>query len=167
MIADPELNKLLEHASMFVEHAFRHQGRIHPMWIARDRNGRELIVPPPVPFVDLAAKDYATGVVRSMFAIAGVTRYVFVAKSWILLAEDAPIDKEAVQQRGISDHPSRREVVNMTAESEAGGMILAWRYIIRPPRGKAKLGPLIVEQRSGMTVEGRMSSMLPRKGCAS
>ena len=77
MIVDPELNKLLEHASMFVEHAFRHQGVIHPMWIAVDPSGKELVVPPPVPFVNQASKDYASMVVRAMFALSGVTRYVF------------------------------------------------------------------------------------------
>ena len=52
MIVDPELNKLLEHASMFVEQAYKHQGVIHPMWIAVDPAGKELVVPPPVPFVN-------------------------------------------------------------------------------------------------------------------
>ena len=167
MEPDPDLMRLLDHASMFVEHAFRDQGVVHPMWIAVDPTGKELVVPTPVPFVSPDAKDYASMVVRAMFALRGVTRYVFVCESWVLLAEDAPIDMEAVQRHGIADHPGRREVVALTAESERSGLLMAWRHIIRPAKGKAKLGPLIVEQRSGMTVEGRMSSMLPRKGRAS
>jgi hypothetical protein len=164
---DPDLSKLLDHASFFVEEQFRHVGRITPMWIAVDQKGNQVVVPPPVPFVTQAAKDYATLVVRALFALTGVTRYVFICESWILLAEDAPIDIEAVQRDGISDHPGRREVVNLTAESDVSGLVLAWRPIIRPAKGKARLGPLVVEQRAGLTVEGRMSSMLPRKGRAS
>jgi hypothetical protein len=102
-----------------------------------------------------------------MFALTGVTRYVFVCESWILLAEDAPIDMDAVQRDGIADHPGRREVVVLTAESERSGLLFGLRDIIRPAKGKARLGPLVVDQRSGLTVEGRMSSMLPRKGRAS
>ena len=167
MEPDPDLLRLIDNASMFVEQAFRHQGVILPMWIAVDPSGKELVVPPPVPFVNQEAKDYATMVVRAMFALTGVTRYVFVCESWILLSDDAPIDMEAVQRDGISKNPARREVINMTAESECAGLVVAWRHIIRPAKGKARLGPLIVEQRSGMTVEGRMSSMLPGKGRAS
>jgi hypothetical protein len=164
---DPDLVRLVDHPSMFVEHAFRHQGVVHPMWIAFDQSGKELVVPTPVPFVDHAAKEYATTVVRAMFALTGVTRYVFVCESWILLAEDAPVDMDAVQRDGIADHPGRREVVVLTAESERSGLLFGLRDIIRPAKGKARLGPLVVDQRSGLTVEGRMSSMLPRKGRAS
>jgi hypothetical protein len=161
---DPELYELINDASAFVEQAFKHQGVIHPMWIAADRSGNQAVVPTPVPFVDQAAKDHAVRVVRAMFEFTSVTRYVFVCESWILLADDAPIDIDAVQRAGISDHPARREVINMTAESETAGLVMAWRHIIRPTKGKARLGPLIVEQRDGLTVEGRMSSMLPRRG---
>jgi hypothetical protein len=163
MTPDPDLKALLDHASMFVEQAFRHQGVIHPMWIAFDQSGKELVVPTPVPFVDQAAKDHATMVVRAMFAFTGVTRYVFVCESWLLTKSDG-IDMNAVQRDGISDHSDRQEVVVLTAESETAGLIMAWRPIIRPPKGKARLGPLVVEHRAGLTVEGRMSSMLPRRG---
>jgi hypothetical protein len=167
MEPDPELVRLLDHASMFVEQAFRHQGVIHPVWIAVDPSGKELVVPTPVPFVSPAAKDYATIMVRAMFALSSVTRYVFICESWVLLAEDAPIDMEAVQRHGIADHPGRREVVVLTAESERSGLLCGLRHIIRPSKGRARLGPLVVEQRAGLTVEGRMSSMLPGKGRAS
>jgi hypothetical protein len=163
MIADPQLNKLIDDASMFVEQAFKHQGVIHPMWIAIDRSGEQVVDPSPVPFVNQAAKDRATMVVRAMFEFTGVTRYVFVCESWLLTKSDG-IDMDAVQRDGISDHPDRQEVVVLTVESESAGLVMAWRPIIRPTKGKAKLGPLIVEHRAGMTVEGRMSSMLPRGG---
>jgi hypothetical protein len=164
MITDPDLSRLIDEASMFVEKRFRDVGRIEPLWIATDQSGNQVVVPSPVPFISNAAKDYATLVVRAMFEFTGVTRYVFVCESWILLAEDSPIDIDAVQRDGIADHPGRREVINMTAESEVGGLVMAWRPIIRPPKGKAKLGPLIIEQREGMTVEGRFVSLLPRRG---
>ena len=106
------------------------------------------MVPPPVPFVSPDAKDYATMVVRAMFALSGVTHYVFVCESWVLLAEDAPIDMEAVQRHGIADHPARREVVALTAKSEPSGLLMAWRHIIRPAKGKAppaSFAPRIVD----------------------
>lgn len=162
---DPQLNDLLEHASMFVEKAFKHQGVIHPLWIAVDRSGGQVVVPPPVPFTTVASKDYATMVVRAMFEVTGVTRYVFVAESWLLAGPG--IDLEHDQQHGISRHPDRQEVINMMAESETAGLVMAWRHIIRPAKGKAKLGPLVIEQRVGMTIEGRLASMLPQKGRAS
>jgi hypothetical protein len=164
---DPVLTALIDHASEFVEKRFRDVGRIEPIWIAVDQNGDQVAVPTPIPFVNPAAKDHATRIVRAMFVLTGVTRYVFVCESWILLSDDVPIDVESVQRDGIADHPARREVVNMIAESELCGLVMAWRLIIRPPKGKARLGPLVVEQRDGLTVEGRMSSMLPRKGRAS
>jgi hypothetical protein len=164
MIIDAELKALLDDASVFVEKQFHDVGRIAAMWIAADQGGNQVVVPTPVPFTSSGAKDFATMVVRTMFELTGVTRYVFVCESWILLAEDGPVDIEAVQRDGIADHPGRREVINMTAESEVGGLVLAWRPIIRPTKGKARLGPLVVEQRDGLTVEGRMSSMLPRRG---
>jgi hypothetical protein len=151
---------------MFVEKQFHDVGRIEPLWIATDQKGNQVVVPPPVPFVNEAAKDYAVMVVRALFAFTGVTRYCFITESW-LLTNDAGIDLDATQRDGISEHPDRKEVVIFTAESEVSGLVLAWRPIIRPSRGKAKLGPLVIEQRDGMTVEGRMSSMLPRRGRAS
>jgi hypothetical protein len=167
MTPDPDLTALIEHASMLVERAFKHQGVVHPMWIADDQNGDRVVMPTPVPFVNHTAKDYAVMVVKAMFALTGVTRYVFVSESWILLSEDGPVDVEAIQQHGISQHPARREVVNLMAESEVGGLVMAWRPIIRPAKGKARLGPMVVEERDGLTVEGRFVSMLPRKGRAS
>jgi hypothetical protein len=163
MIIAPDLDKLINDASEFVEQAFKHQGVVHPMWIAVDRSGNQVVIPTPVPFVDHAAKDQATLVVKAMFELTGVTRYVFICESWILLADDGPVDVDAVQRDGIADHPARREVIVLMAESELGGLVYGRRDIIRPAKGKARLGPLIIEQRAGLTVEGRMSSMLPRR----
>lgn len=165
MTTDPELNELLDHASLFVEKAFHDVGRIAPMWIAVDRSGNQVVVPPPVPFINQDAKDYAVMVVRAMFEFTGVTRYVFVCESWLLTGPG--IDLERDQRDGISDHPDRQEVIILTAESESAGLVMAWRHIIRPTKGKAKLGPLVIDQHAGLTVEGRMVGMLPRRGRAS
>jgi hypothetical protein len=94
--------------------------------------------------------------------IRGVRR----TRSWLLTKADG-IDLAAAQRDGIADHPDRQEVVILTAESERAGLVMAWRPIIRPSKGKARLGPIVIEQRDSLTVEGRLSSMLPRKGRAS
>jgi hypothetical protein len=120
-----------------------------------------VVVPTPVPFVDHAAKDRATRVVRAMFEFTGVTRYVFVCESW-LLTNDAGIDLDAAQRDGISQHPDRQEVIILMGESDISGLFFGRRNIVRPAKGKAKLGPLVVDQHDGLAVHGPMASMLPR-----
>jgi hypothetical protein len=125
------------------------------MWVAVDADGRNVVVPPPVPFRDGNAKDLATAMVRAFFEIAGVTRYVFMTEAWTLDAQ-APqgLDLDALGRDGVSDHPQRREAVMLIAESVNGGMVFGRRPIIRPSRGKARLGPLTIDQHDH--VEGRM-----------
>jgi hypothetical protein len=47
----------------------------------------------------------------------------------------------------------------LIAESVNGGIVFGRRPIIRPARGKARLGPLTIDQHDH--VEGRMASMRP------
>jgi hypothetical protein len=81
MTVDPELRALIDHASEFVERAFKHQGVVHPMWIADTTDGRRLVVPPPVPFRDAGYKDLAVSIVRAVFTGQDVCRYVFLCES--------------------------------------------------------------------------------------
>jgi hypothetical protein len=158
-------NDLRGAVSILVEKAFRRDGFVHPVWFAVTRDGRHLIVPPPVKYSNPESKDLATSVVRAFFTINDVVSYVYAAESWYLDCHQTSVDMKVVNKDGIKDHPLRREVIVIMSETYDSGVTMAFRNIIRPKKGKAKLGPLVV-QSDWNQIEGRMSSMLPVRGRA-
>jgi hypothetical protein len=92
----------------------------------------------------LENKDAVAEMLTKFFAEKNVQRFVFIDEAWFLDIEhknvsQAEIDK--IMQQGISKHPDRREVLQFHAQ-DAKMMHLWTREIIRPAKGKAKLGPL-------------------------
>jgi len=157
------LREFVETASANIDKVFRRTGTVRPMWHAVARDGEELICPPPNP-----DKDIATAMLRALFELRDVVRYIFVDEAWIVEAwgpDATPEQHEAVRLAmitGATASPHRKEVVMLCAEDHAEGSLMARRMIIRPASGRPTLGPLEFDPRGGM-VQGRFLGLLPRK----
>lgn len=150
---DPELKELFHVASRFVADRFRQTGQIMPMFHAVASDGQHLIIAPP-------ARDKAASVIlmKALFSIRGVVRYVFFDEGWMLKSEE-PI-KRSDYADGLEHHPDRREVVFFTGESRQHGCALAHRFILRPEHGRATLSPLVMHDASEGRNEGRLIGLL-------
>ena len=73
------MTDLLHEMSEFVEKVFHQRGIVEPMWLALDRDGVRVVVPPPNPFTSPDAKDACVALVRTLFEIKGVTQYAYTA----------------------------------------------------------------------------------------
>lgn len=157
------LREFIQHASGGIERVFHRTGIVKPMWHAITRDRDEMIFPPPAP-----DKDDAAVMVRVLFELRDVVRYVFIDEAWIVDAmgeNNTPERLEAVAAAAITGataSPLREEVVMFAAEDEAEGSLMARRRIIRPAHGRATLGPLQYDPRGG-TIVGRFVGLLPRK----
>jgi hypothetical protein len=157
------LRDFIAHASKSIDRIFFVNGIVRPMWHAVTRGGEELIFPPPSP-----DKDTAVIMVRVLFELRDVVRYVFIDEAWIVAAfgKDATPEKlAAVRQAaitGAASSPHREEVVMLAADDAVEGSLMARRKIIRPAVGRAKLGPLEYDPRGGQ-IAGRFVGLVPRK----
>src|SRR4029077_5293755 len=146
------LRDLIEFASTQMEKRFKHVGRIYPMWHAETESETLIIT------ADIENKDATTAVLTKLFREHGVVRYMFIDEAWIVEASAiAPDELQHMQQHGLSEHPNRREIVMIHAEDK-NGVQTATREIIRPAKGKARLGPLVFDDYTSM--EGRWTGML-------
>jgi hypothetical protein len=111
------------------------------MYHAVTEGGEELVFSPPAP-----DKDTSVAMVRALFVIRKVVRYVFIDEAWLLEAKGGldPADLLRAARKGISGHPDRREVLLLNAEDRHGGHIMGRRYILRPEHGKPKLSPMTI-----------------------
>ena len=152
------LRELIESANATAEPLFKNTGRLIPFWIAITRDGELMVIPAP----PTDSKDIAATLIRALFRDKDVVQYVSVCEAWVLeMTMPDRTTLNELNQRGLESHPDRVEVVAFMAESETEGMLTGRRQIERPARGKAKLGPLHVEERFTQS-EGRMVGMLPR-----
>ena len=146
----PTLHDLIEVGSRYAEGLFAKKGALVPTYHAITADQSCLIIPmPPI------EKDLALRIVRELFVAKDVVAYVFVDEAWTVLSNE-----EHLQVRP-SEHPERREVVILSAESELEGALFARREIIRPDRHKPYLGPLeILPYKES---KGRLVGMLARR----
>ncbi len=168
-MSDPraENKKLIEAASTAIERIFHHQGRVNPMYHCERADGIDFLMP-----ATGNSKDEWVMNAKIAFLTQNVVRYVFIVEAWTLWSADVGAEKakegyEKLQQEGGSlEHvPGRREVVMLQAEDD-NCMVIATRAIIRPKKGKARLGPLEYSPEFG-SHEGRMVGLLPPKGVRS
>jgi hypothetical protein len=109
---------------------------------------------------------------RALFTIMPVKRYLFVDEAWIIErsahGEDADLAKYLAEHDGsISQHPDRKEIVMFCGEDAEFGTLMARRVIVRPANGRAFLAPLAFADKEGCNhFEGRMVGLLPRKSGA-
>jgi hypothetical protein len=158
-----ELRALFEFADKQSVRIFRQNGRILPMYHAITEDGTNFVTPP---FSD--NKDEAVAVIRAMFQVRKVVRYVFIDEAWILDITRTGIDEadlDRITRAGLEHHPDRREILMLCAEDRSGARMMGHRFILRPEHGKPKLSPLTMLG-DGQT-EGRMVGLLQREGKAS
>lgn len=153
-----ELRELIDYASTQAEKIFKNTGRIMPMYHAVQADGQHLVTPTPD-----ADKDVAVALIKSLFRLRNVVRYVYINEAWKLEMpgrEPSPAEWLEIQRKGLENHPDRREIMTFFAENRAGELMMAQRYILRPERGKAKLTPLTITDMSGGQTAGRMIGLL-------
>ena len=135
-----DLRQMIEAASSAVEKLFKIRGVIRPMYDCMTADGVRFVT--PAPHED---KDAAVAMMRALFVIKNVVRYVFIDEAWMLdqkgdAAEGARLEAWAAKY-GVASHPDRREIVMFIAEDLAG-RLSAHRFILRPEHGKPRLSPL-------------------------
>jgi hypothetical protein len=156
------LRQLIEIASVGVDGLFKTRGVIRPMYHCMTAAGVNFVAPAPC-----EDKDDSIVLMRALFALKNVVRYVFIDEAWIVdkahvrAAEVANLEAW-VAKHGVSNHPDRREVVMFLAEDLAG-CLHAHRFILRPEHGKPKLSPLKFIT-SEAKARGRMIGLLRPSG---
>jgi hypothetical protein len=156
-----KVEQIISRAQTCVEKLFKNDGNIEMVFLAVKSDGTEFVIPPP----PAPNKDVGTQMVRSLFAEEDVVAYVCIAETWFLETNDPKVRSELMRLGTIRDHPLAREVVAFHGEDDTGHYA-AMRDIIRPAKGKAKLGPLHYKMRPSDPGhgEGRMFGLLPRRG---
>jgi hypothetical protein len=166
-MSEKQLRAMLAYASDFCERRFAEHGEIVPMWHAVTASGENIIQPrPPLD------KDTAVAMIRALFEIRNVVRYVFFDEAWTLLKLVGPDEMARIDRDGLAIHPERVEVVVFQGEDAEWGQITAQRKIIRPAAGKPYLAPLelledlahLPPDRGAIQSSGRMVGLLPVRG---
>jgi hypothetical protein len=150
-----KVEKIISRAQTCAEELIENDGSIEMMFHAVKTNGDVLVISGPYEKM------------RLFFAQEDVVAYVCIAEGSILESKDPKIRSEAKRLDRIRDHPLAREVVSFHGEDDTGHYY-AVRDIIRPSKGKAKLGPLRYMTRPGDgnsdQGKGGMWGLLPRRG---
>lgn len=159
--ASPELCALIAFAAEQAAKIFHTNGRVLPMYHAVTRDGTNVILDPPH-----ENKDTAVILVRAFFELHDVVRYCFIDEAWVLDASARKITNaewERIRREGLSQHPDRREMLLVSGEDHASGLVTAHRFILRPEHGKATLTPLeYFDLPKGTSSVGRMVGLLPK-----
>jgi hypothetical protein len=166
-MSEQQLRELIAFASDFCDRMFAAKGVIYPMWHAVTSSGEQFVE--TTTFDD---KDLSVAMIRALFDIRDVVRYVFMDEAWTLSRLIRPDEEAMIQREGLSKHPDRVEVVMLSGEDRDCGQLMVHRNIIRPPKGKPYLGPLqslddLPFMPAGGGVEhseGRMVGLLPVRG---
>lgn len=148
----------IERISNAAEHTFDKFGMLTAVLFFVDGDGNFVMLP-----AISASKDISNAMWRAAMELAGATRCVFCDEAWSVRSQS---EKEA---RALSDYsrgnsleniPDCEEVVIFMCEDQHEGTIMARRVIIRPAKGKPRLGPLEFHDMGMM--EGRLVGMLPK-----
>jgi hypothetical protein len=166
-MSEKQLRDLIEFASRFCDRHFADHGVIYPLWHAVTSKGETLIERPACD-----DKDLSVAMIRALFDLADVVRYVFIDEAWTLSRLIQPNEEEKIYREGLSKHPERVEIVMIQGEDRECGQLMVHRNIIRPPKGKPYLGPLLslddlpfMPHGGGVEhSEGRMVGLLPKRG---
>ena len=167
-MSEQELRDMFSYASEWADQQFRRTGRVVGMWHAVPSSGDMFVMLKPHP-----DKDIGVAMIRALFDLRDVVRYIFVDEAWMLIKQPAlsAEELESAKRGMIWDHPDRIEVVMFSGEDAACGQIMARRRIFRPEKGKPYLGPFewmtnLLPNKPGSIwhSEGRMVGLLPVRG---
>ena len=90
-MSEKQLRDLIAYASDFCEKEFARKGAILPMWHAITSAGKNMIERP-----QFADKDLAVAMIRALFDLADVVRYVFIDEAWTLKRMIRPDEEEKI-----------------------------------------------------------------------
>ena len=143
--SDLPLRDLIEFASSQIDKRFKNTGRILPMWHAETATETLIIVGP----LSKDSKDATVAALAEIFREEKVLRYLFIDEAWMVTKPQesggfTPAEVERMRKHGVSERPDRQEVIMINAEDKDIAMV-GMRDIIRPAKGKARLGPLQVD----------------------
>jgi len=146
------LHEMIETADAGAVAIFNRNGAVQPLYHAIKRDGAHMLVPAPP-----TSKAAALTLMRALFELQDVVRYVFIDEAWMVGTD--PAETERINREGVRAQPGRVEVLIYIAEDDTG-LLMAMRKILRPAHGKATLAPL--EHVGAQAFEGRMVGLLPR-----
>jgi hypothetical protein len=154
-MSEKQQRDMIAAASAVCEKRFAREGALSPIWHLVTADGGNIITATPN-----LSKDEASIVLRALFELRQVVRYLFVDEAWTI---DQPVDDAVlarITREGVAAQPGRIEIVMFSGEDRECGQLLARRRIIRPAKGKPYLGPLKYTDVRGET-SGRFVGMLP------
>jgi hypothetical protein len=157
-MSEKQLREMVDGASDWALKCFKQEGAVAQVWFAVTAGGDRFAVPSPVP----GNPDLSVIMIRALFELRDVVRYVFVSEAWTVLTSDLG-DVEKARRFGARSHPDRVEVVALSGEDQESRQLTARRRIIRPQKAKAYLGPLEWDEPWDQS-EGRVVGLLPIKG---
>ena len=154
-LSQPRLRDLIEASSEGAGRLFRENGYVRPLWHAIKSDGVPLIVRSPP-----GDKDFAVTMVRALFEIEEVIRYVFFDEAWMVVEKRADNIPD-IETKGIVDHPNRVECIYFNGEDLQEGWLCARRLIVRDRAGKGRLQSLEFYADFD-NATGRLLGLLPR-----
>lgn len=147
------LEDLMVFASEQMAVRFKHVGRIYPMWHAESATDSFIIS------TDANQdKDLVTEAIAAFFRERNVIRFIFIDEAWIVDRKPEDLQK-LMLAGGVSAQPDRREIVMIHGEDATTAKVRV-RDIIRPKKGKARLGPLQTDAEFGQLIDSRWSVLL-------
>lgn len=153
--ATGSLDQMFDFADAFCQRQFKHTGVIYPMFHAETESDTFIIR------TMMEHKQAVAEMLTDYFSKENVQRFVMIDEAWILNCK-VEIGREAldeIMRVGLKNHPDRIEVVMLHAQ-DITHLKTGRRKIIRPKKGKAKLGPLVVDDMSAGPMESRWSMLL-------
>lgn len=157
----PDARMLIEATSKAAEDIFAEDQQVTPFWQGFTASGDHKVFKPP-PGLD---KAMCVILVRALFELYDVVCCVFCDEAWVAAATEDDIkalDAWLDAGNSLETYADRKEVVVFMAE-DGNGQLTGHRPIDRSGR-KPKLGPLVINDLTGATTEGRLTGMLPRRG---
>lgn len=151
-----DIHELYKHGQEAARMLFDKTGEIQPMWICITKGG--VVMPIVAPMTD---KEQLAEALRELFREKQVVCYVSMLECWMLLGkpERTKDFQKYIEGASISQHPERREAVNIVAESK-DTQLMGHFFILRPEHGKPTLSPFKNLSAEGAHVEGRFVKML-------
>lgn len=157
----PDIRAMIEAASATAGKLFAEDQCMAPMWCTITAGHEiEIFIPPPG-----FDKDTAISLMRTLFKVLDIVSCVFMDEAWTTEASEDGIkklDAWLATGKSLESYPGRKEVVVFMAEDDSGRTMTGHRLIDRSG-DKPSLGPLVINDMTGATIEGRLTGMLSRR----
>ena len=154
------LNELFQHGQEAAEYLFGQQGYVVPMMIGEDTEGNTV----PMAFNIGENKDMAAEGLKKFLVEHQIERYVSLVEAWVYEAKPDDPDAQAMLsgEARVSDHPQRKEVIQITAEDKNGECKSGFFRIVREKGKKATLSEF-KELPEAALATGRFMGLLGEK----